>query len=99
MRLFAIIPLFLLLLAPTSFVNAEVFDGDIIGTLDVYTNQLVYAPGDPIFVHGKAIQKEPIIIRLFTPDGTIAEFEQLIRNYLQDVSSIWEISCWFIPLH
>ena len=81
MRLFAIIPLFLvLLLAPTSFVNAEVFDGDIIGTLDVYTNQLVYAPGDPIFVHGKAIQKEPIIIRLFTPDGTIAEFEQLMTN-------------------
>ena len=81
MRLFAIIPLFsVLLLAPTSFVNAEVFDGDIIGTLDVYTNQLVYAPGDPIFVHGKAIQKEPIIIRLFTPDGTIAEFEQLMTN-------------------
>ena len=81
MRIITIIPFFLaLLLAPISFVNAEVFDGDIIGTLDVYTNQSVYAPGDPIFVHGTATQKEPIVIRLFTPDGTIAEFEQLMTN-------------------
>jgi len=50
------------------------------GTLNVYTNQLVYAPGDPIFVHGLATSKEPIIVRLFTPDGTIAEFEQLMTN-------------------
>ena len=81
MRIFTIIPLLsVLLLVPISFVNAEVFDGDRIGTLDVYTNQLVFAPGDPIFVHGQAITKEPIIIRLFTPDGTIAEFEQLMTN-------------------
>ena len=45
--------------------NAEVFQERLEGTLDVYTNQLVYAPGDPIFVHGQAISKEPIIIRLF----------------------------------
>ena len=70
----------ILLLLPTSLVSAEVFDGDVIGTLDVYTNQLVFAPGDPIFVHGLATPKEPIIIRLFTPDGTIAEFEQLMTN-------------------
>ena len=67
----------LLLISPT-LANAETFDVEttiaIEGTLNVYTNQLVFAPGDPIFVHGKAIQKEPIIIRLFTPDGTIAEF-------------------------
>ena len=59
-------------------VNAEVFQDRLEGTLDVYTNQLVFAPGEPIFVHGKATPKEPIIIRLFTPDDTIAEFEQLM---------------------
>ena len=60
--------------------NAEVFQERLEGTLDVYTNQLVFAPGDPIFVHGQAMPKEPIIIRLFTPDDTIAEFEQLMTS-------------------
>ena len=63
-------------------VNAEVFQDRLEGTLDVYTNQLVFAPGEPIFVHGKATPKEPIIIRLFTPDDTIAEFEQLMTCLL-----------------
>jgi len=67
------------LLSATS-VNAEVFQERLEGTLDVYTNQLVFAPGEPIFVHGKATPKEPIIIRLFTPDDTIAEFEQLMTS-------------------
>ena len=58
--------------------NAEVFQERLEGTLDVYTNQLVFAPGEPIFVHGQGMPKEPIIIRLFTPDDTIAEFEQLM---------------------
>ena len=70
----------ILLLLPTSLVSAEVFQERLEGTLNVYTNQLVFAPGDPIFVHGLATAKEPIIIRLFTPDGTIAEFEQLMTN-------------------
>jgi len=60
--------------------NAEVFQERLEGTLDIYTNQLVFAPGEPIFVHGKAMPKEPIIIRLFTPDDTIAEFEQLMTG-------------------
>ena len=60
--------------------NAEVFQERLEGTLDVYTNQLVFAPGEPIFVHGQAMPKEPIIIRLFTPDNTIAEFEQLMTG-------------------
>ena len=65
-------------LVSATSVNAEVFQDRLEGTLDVYTNQLVFAPGEPIFVHGKATPKEPIIIRLFTPDDTIAEFEQLM---------------------
>ena len=63
-----------------TLVNAEVFQERLEGTLDVYTNQLVFAPGEPIFVHGQAMPKEPIIIRLFTPDDTIAEFEQLMTS-------------------
>ena len=60
--------------------NAEVFQEKLEGTLDIYTNQLVFAPGEPIFVHGQAMSKEPIIIRLFTPDDTIAEFEQIMTG-------------------
>ena len=60
--------------------NAEVFQEQLEGTLDVYTNQLVFAPGEPIFVHGQAMPKEPIILRLFTPDDTIAEFEQIMTS-------------------
>ena len=60
--------------------NAEVFQEKLEGTLDVYTNQLVFAPGEPIFIHGQATPKEPIIIRLFTPDDTIAEFEQIMTG-------------------
>ena len=63
-----------------TFANAEVFQERLEGTLDVYTNQLVFAPGEPIFVHGQAMPKEPIIIRLFTPDDTIAEFEQIMTS-------------------
>ena len=70
----------LLSFTPMTFVNAEVFQERLEGTLDVYTNQLVFAPGEPIFVHGQGIPKEPIIIRLFSPDDTIAEFEQLMTG-------------------
>ena len=63
-----------------TFVHAEVFQERLEGTLDVYTNQLVFAPGEPIFVHGLGMPKEPIIIRLFSPDDTIAEFEQLMTG-------------------
>ncbi len=60
-----------------SIANAEVFEERLEGTLDIYTNQLVFAPGEPIFVHGQATPKEPVIIRLFAPDDTIAEFDKL----------------------
>ena len=63
-----------------SIANGEVFQERLEGILDVYTNQLVFAPGEPIFVHGQATPKEPIIIRLFTPDDTIAEFEQILTG-------------------
>ena len=65
---------------PMTLANSEVFQERLEGTLDVYTNQLVFAPGEPIFVHGQAMPKEPIILRLFTPDDTIAEFEQIMTG-------------------
>ena len=71
---------FILFLISPTIVNAEVFQERLEGTLDVYTNKLVFAPGEPIFVHGQASSNEPIIIRLFSPDGTIAEFEQLMTS-------------------
>ena len=70
----------ILLLSFTPLTFAEVFQEKLEGTLDVYTNQLVYAPDDPVFVHGQAMPKEPIIIRLFSPDDTIAEFEQIMTG-------------------
>ena len=75
-----VLSIFLLSTSSLIFVNAEVFQDRLEGTLDVYTNQLVFAPGEPIFVHGQATPKEPVIIRLFTPDGTIAEFEQIMTS-------------------
>ena len=66
--------------SPMTLANAEIFQERLEGTLDIYTNQLVFAPGEPIFVHGKAMPKEPIILRLFTPDDTIAEFEQIMTG-------------------
>ena len=80
MKILNIILLFTILLLPPSLVNAEVFQERLEGTLDISTNQLIFAPGDPIFVYGTATSKEPIIVRLFTPDGTIAQFEQTMTN-------------------
>ena len=70
----------MIILVSMNSANAEVFQEQLEGTLDIYTNQLVFAPGEPIFIHGQAMPKEPIIIRLFTPDDTIAEFEQLMTT-------------------
>jgi hypothetical protein len=77
-----IIILISILLSPVFFTNgfAEVFQERIEGTLDIYTNQQVFAPGEPLFVYGQAASKEPLIIRLFAPDKTIAEFEQIMTK-------------------
>ena len=85
----------LLSYSSVSLANAEVFQERIEGTLDVYTNQLVFAPGEPIFVHGQAMPKEPIIIRLFAPDDTIAEFEQIMTS--EDGSFHHFLMDWSVP--
>jgi len=48
--------------------------------LKVYTNQQIYTTQHPLLVYGTGPENSPIILRLFAPDGTIAEFEQIITN-------------------
>ena len=48
--------------------------------LQVYTNQQIYATQHPLLVYGTGPENSPLILRLFAPAGTIAEFEQIITN-------------------
>jgi len=48
--------------------------------LKMYTNQQIYTTQHPLLVYGTGPENSPIILRLFAPDGTIAEFEQIITN-------------------
>ena len=48
--------------------------------LKAYTNQQIYTTQHPLLVYGTGPENSPGILRLFAPDGTIAEFEQIITN-------------------
>ena len=48
--------------------------------LKMYTNQQIYAAQHPLLVYGTGPENAPLILRLFAPDGTIAEFEQITTN-------------------
>jgi len=48
--------------------------------LKVYTNQQIYSTQHPLLIYGTGPENSPLILRLFVPDGTIAEFEQIITN-------------------
>jgi len=48
--------------------------------LKVYTNQQIYTTQHPLLIYGTGPENSPLILRLFAPDGTIAEFEQIITN-------------------
>ena len=49
-------------------------------TLDLFTDNSVYSDNRPLFVYGKSTSNENLIIRLITPDETIAKFDQLVTN-------------------
>jgi len=49
--------------------------------LKVYTNQQIYSTQHPLLIYGTGPENSPLILRLFAPDGTIAEFEQIITNH------------------
>ena len=48
--------------------------------LKVYTNQQIYATQHPLLVYGTGPENAPLVLRLFAPAGTIAEFEQITTN-------------------
>jgi len=48
--------------------------------LKMYTNQQIYSTQHPLLVYGTGPENSPLILRMFAPDGTIAEFEQIITN-------------------
>ena len=50
--------------------------------LTVYTNQQIYTTQHPLLIYGSGgPENSPLVLRLFAPDGTIAEFEQITTNY------------------
>ncbi len=49
-------------------------------SLELYTNQKIYSSDQPLFVYGQGLPHEPLILRLFAPDGTIAKFDQITAN-------------------
>ena len=53
---------------------------DSYAELDVNTNSNVYAPSHDLQVYGKALPEENLILRIFSPDDTIAKFDQLTTD-------------------
>ena len=49
-------------------------------TLELNTNQSVYSPQHPLFIYGEAESNQPLVVRLFAPDGTTANFEQIMTK-------------------
>jgi len=47
-------------------------------TLELYTNQSVYSSQHPLFIYGEGSPNQPLVIRLFAPDGTTANFKQIM---------------------
>jgi len=48
--------------------------------LTMYTNQQIYTTQHPLLVYGTGPVSAPVILRLYAPDGSIAEFEQIITS-------------------
>ena len=68
--LFVIIALLIGISSPDIF--AEV--------LELSTNQSIYSPQHPLFIYGEGPPNKPLVVRLFAPDGTTANFEQVMTK-------------------
>ena len=66
--------LFFFLILVTNLSMVQVF------ALQMSTDKQVYSDGQPLLVYGTALPNEPLIIRLFAPDGTIAKFDQITAD-------------------
>jgi len=53
---------------------------DSFSDLEIATNSRVFSEDQPLFVYGKGLSNENLIIRLFAPDETIARFDQITAN-------------------
>ena len=54
-------------------------------SLKLYTNQSVYSPQHPLFIYGEGSPNQPLIIRVFAPDGTTANFKQIMVERNADI--------------
>lgn len=61
----------------TLSLNLPVVDAE---RLELSTDNKVYSDNQPLFVYGKSLSNEQLIIRLFAPDGTIAKFDQILTD-------------------
>ena len=61
-------------------------------TLELNTNQSVYSPQHPLFIYGEGSPSQPLVLRLFAPDGTTADFEQVMTK--QDGSFSTTLMTW-----
>ena len=69
-------------------------------TLELFTDNVVYTDGKPLFVYGDALPNENLIIRLFAPDGTIPKFDQITvdkEGMYSHVLLIWPESSTSFP--
>ena len=57
-----------------------------------FTNQQIYTTQHPLLVYGTGPENAPLVIRLFAPDGTSAEFQQITTN--SDGSFSYKILDW-----
>lgn len=68
--------------------------------LTVDTNNQIFTEGQPLFVYGKGLPNENLIVRLFAPDETIARFDQVKTNEdgsFNHVLIIWPESSSTMP--
>ncbi len=63
--------------------------------LVLFTNSNVYSPDHNLQVYGTGLSEENLIIRLFSPDGSIAKFDQLTTN--SDGSYNYNLITWPNP--
>ncbi|KFM14968.1 hypothetical protein AAA799D11_01475, partial [Marine Group I thaumarchaeote SCGC AAA799-D11] len=63
--------------------------------LDLSTNSKVYAPSHNLQIYGTGLPEENLILRLFSPDETIAKFDQLTTN--PDGSFNYSLLTWPQP--
>ena len=68
--------IFLVIAALVTVTLPQVFAAEF----EVYTNQQIYSTPHPLYIYGTGDPNTPLVLRLYTPDGSTAEFKQIIVN-------------------